>query len=384
MIHSLHLSNFKIFDRLSLPLAPFTLLSGVNSGGKSTILQSLILLNQSLRQPQWQGELLIHGSQLSLGNVKDVISESALRKEIIFGFDGNDLEQNYLIEFVFDSSMRESYSGPLKSLKINDVEQLRNNALENLVRLTEIKASNLILSSISKLCWIGAERVGPREIHPLFDRSHYHSVGGMGEDAAGMVYWYGEESLTERNLILDSAPNNLFRQVEARMAEFFPGLEIEIKKLDNVQATSLRFRSRRAGDFHYSQNVGFGITQLFPLIVALLSAKKGDIVLIENPEVHLHPKAQQQIVFFAAQVAASIGCQIIMETHSDHSLNGLRLAVKKGILPAEKLALHWFGAPTTDSRQPDIHSPQISQDGRLDQWPHGFFDQIDNALQELI
>ncbi|MDI9349002.1 MAG: DUF3696 domain-containing protein [Candidatus Symbiobacter sp.] len=388
MIHSLRLSNFKIFKDLTLPLAPLTLLAGINSGGKSTIMQSLILLKQSLNQHFWHGELLVHGSEMSLGTVNDVLCEFASSKEISIGISGEYVSRESYVTLDFDASKRDAYACSLNRVKINGFA--RNQFKEDGKlgrRIDDFLINNewqySPLSVIKDLCWLGAERIGPREIHPLLDRSEYKSVGGSGEHAAGMLYWYGEDHVIDE-LRINTEPPTLLRQVQARMAEFFPGVEIDVKKLDHVQATTLRFRSRKSGDFHYSQNVGFGITQLFPLIVALLSAKSGDLLLIENPEVHLHPKAQQKIATFAAHVAAITGCQIIMETHSDHVLNGIRLAVKKGIISYDKIAFHWFGESEQDSSKPHIQSPQIGPDGRLDNWPVGFFDQIDNALQELI
>lgn len=142
------------------------------------------------------------------------------------------------------------------------------------------------------------------------------------------------------------------------------------------------YRSDARSDFQRPQNVGFGLTQLFPILVAILAAEKGDVVLVENPEVHLHPQAQQNIGSLLARAAAS-GVQVIVETHSDHVLNGIRLAAKATTIAADDVAVHFFSP-----LQPDgvftPKSPKLDADGRLDAWPEGFFDQFDLALSKLL
>ncbi|GAA1469874.1 hypothetical protein GCM10009603_67420 [Nocardiopsis exhalans] len=115
--------------------------------------------------------------------------------------------------------------------------------------------------------------------------------------------------------------------------------------------------------------------------MACLTAKPGALLLLENPEAHLHPRGQTQIAFLLAR-AASAGAQLIVETHSDHILNGLRLAVKEGELPPESVALHYFRNQGTGATE--ITSPAIGPDGMLSQWPDGFFDEWDNAVLRLL
>jgi predicted ATPase len=164
------------------------------------------------------------------------------------------------------------------------------------------------------------------------------------------------------------------------MQQFFPGCDLQVSPLEGVSAVSLRLRSNKRSEFQRPQNVGFGLTQLFPILVALLAAAPGDVLLIENPEVHLHPKAQQQIGFLLARVAAS-GVQILVETHSDHVINGIRLAVKGKTIQPQDVSVHFFNHSQSTSNP---SSPVIDADGRFDCWPEGFFDQFDLALSELL
>jgi predicted ATPase len=202
-----------------------------------------------------------------------------------------------------------------------------------------------------------------------------------GELAAGRLYW-GESDAVSPRLLIEANPPTLFHQVRARMRQFFPGCDLKVSPVDGASAVSLRLRSNAKSDFQRPQNVGFGLTQLFPVLVELLAAKPDDVVIVENPEVHLHPKAQQDIGELLALVASS-GVQVIVETHSDHVLNGIRLAVKgRSCIEPNQVEIHFFSRDSDGTSQ--LLSPKIDANGRLDTWPEGFFDQFDQALAALL
>lgn len=104
------------------------------------------------------------------------------------------------------------------------------------------------------------------------------------------------------------------------------------------------------------------------------------MVLLENPEAHIHPQGQSAMARLACS-AATVGAQLVVETHSDHILNGVRLAVKRGLLQADDVALHYFMREDNGIK---IVSPAIGQDGMLSQWPPGFFDEWDRSLDQLL
>lgn len=129
-------------------------------------------------------------------------------------------------------------------------------------------------------------------------------------------------------------------------------------------------------------NVGFGLTYSLPVFVAVLSATPGSLIMIENPEAHLHPRGQAAMGRFLALAAAN-GLQVLIETHSDHVLNGIRIAVKDQIVNPREVALHFFDRSVT-APCCTVATPIIDGDGRLDQWPDGFFDEWEKGLAKLL
>ena len=104
------------------------------------------------------------------------------------------------------------------------------------------------------------------------------------------------------------------------------------------------------------------------------------MLIIENPEAHLHPRGQTQVGRLLA-LAACAGTQVIIETHSDHLLNGIRLAIYDGLLAPDDVMLHFFARSGSVS---DVKTPKLDRNGRLNYWPNGFFDEWDKNLELLL
>lgn len=115
------------------------------------------------------------------------------------------------------------------------------------------------------------------------------------------------------------------------------------------------------------------------IIVAGLIAKPGEILIVENPEAHLHPYAQSIMAKFLSLVA-STGVQVFVESHSDHILNGFRIAVKNKIIDSTHLNVLYF-----DHRLDNFFEKiDVDEDGGIDKWPISFFDQSVNDLNYLL
>jgi predicted ATPase len=376
LLTELHLTSFKCFQTLRLPLRALTLLSGTNGGGKSSVIQSMVLLAHTLSQREWSDSLLLDGPDLALGTAADVLNQRAQGRRFSLGVS----TAHQAILWSFRAEDRRALSVELDGIEVDAVKVAPTAPLRWLLP-SDWSGSRHVVDVLRRISWVTAERTGPRALLPLLDATSHARVGSRGELAAGLLYWY-EDAPVREALRREGLPPTLFHQVRARMQEFFPGCDFRVSPVDGASAVILRLKSDAKSEFQRSQNVGFGLTQLFPILVALLAAEAGDCLLIENPEVHLHPRAQQHIGWLLAITAAS-GVQVIVETHSDHVLNGLRLATKQGRISPDEVAVHFFSL-SPDGQAAPPSSPTIDSDGRLSEWPEGFFDQFDRALSELL
>ena len=128
-------------------------------------------------------------------------------------------------------------------------------------------------------------------------------------------------------------------------------------------------------------NVGFGIPYVLPLIIALLTAKKDSLLIVENPESHLHPRGQSNISLLIARVA-NYGAQVICESHSDHIINGIRVAVKENIVPHEELSVVYF---TKNSDQlTETVEIAVDKNGNLSDYPEGLLDEWGIQMSMLL
>lgn len=371
MLEQIDLHHFKCFERLSLPVKPLTLLTGTNASGKSSVLQALVLLQQTMREQEWSKHLILNGKSLRLGTVADVVDKVNGRRDI--GIRVTDAEGPVSWQFSGD---REDMTMVLESCDVEGVQGGVTAAYRHLLPHRDGVPLRNMAERISGLTYITAERVGPREIYALRDRQSASVVGPSGNYAASVLHWGRDEPVLDA-LCLDTAPNRRLRQVEARMRLFFPGFGMDLSQVPQSNSVMLGLRTADDTGFHRPIHVGFGLTQVFPIVVAALSAKPGDILLIENPEVHLHPAGQVAMGQFLSRVAMA-GVQVILESHSDHVLNGVRRSVKRECLRASDVAIHFFRARSSDHAQ--VESPQIDEQGNIDHWPDGFFDQFDKDM----
>ena len=372
VLNRLDLQSFKCFELLRLPLAPLTLLSGANASGKSSVLQSLALLHQTMREDEWATRIMLNGSAAVLGTVADVVDQ--VNSQHSFSIELVDDEANCRWAFAGD---RSDMSLQVSSVAVNDVEADNADELHYLLPTGAGAVALALAGRVKDLTYITAEREGPREVYPLEDQHIVARVGPRGENAVSVFHRERDERVSDALRLAEVAPT-LFHQVSARLDRFFPGCAVDVQQVPNANAVTLGVRTSEDTGFLRPVHCGFGITQILPVIVAALSLPPGNLLLIENPEVHLHPAGQALMGQFLAQVARS-GVQVIVESHSDHILNGIRRAVKSGSIPAEDVAIHFFRPRITEG--PQVLMPALDDSGNIDVWPSGFFDQFDKDLE---
>jgi predicted ATPase len=168
------------------------------------------------------------------------------------------------------------------------------------------------------------------------------------------------------------------------MSEISPGVRLSATTLHSLLSAELRVRydgDILTSDDMSPMNVGFGIPYVLPTIVELLVAQPGDLVILENPESHLHPRGQAAIAQLVARVAAH-GTQVICESHSDHIINGVRLAVKRGTLDAHELLVSYFDKD--EYLDTHIHHIEVDSKGALSSYPDGLLDEWGVLMAQLL
>ena len=377
MLQQIELRFFKCFALLKLPLGPLTLLSGANAAGKSSVMQALVLLHQTIRNHEWSRRLMLNGASIRLGTASAVIDDVHGRRTC--GIALKESEATYEWDF---GGERDEMSMAVERVRVRGSGEEHPQFLRNLlpVDFEEPQWADPLASRLYRLTYLTAERLGPREHYALEDPQLTPVVGPTGEHAASVLYSGGDTPVLESLAVRNTPPTRL-RQVGARMEQFFPGCALVVEKVPHTGAVVLGFRTSNVTDFHAPIHTGFGLTQVFPIVVAALSARREDLLLIENPEVHLHPAGQAKMGGFLAEVAAA-GVQVILETHSDHVLNGVRRAVRNEVLAPDDVALHFF-RPRQDAERDgvaQVQSPHLDSEGNIDDWPDGFFDQFDKDM----
>lgn len=398
MIDFLRLKNFKAFEDLSLEFKNLTLMAGLNGMGKSSVLQSLLLLRQSHEQRLLNKGLALNGSLVKIGTGKDALFESAESDEIYFelGFDREvPVKLNWIYEYDRKSDVIKTRNSPMLngydhiSLFSDCFHYLRS---ERLGPRTVSEMSDYLVREQGQ---IGISGEYTAHFLSIFGNHEIHTIGNVWKNprmTGRLVNWVEKEQDFDRNKVQKTnhpqAKSLLLKdQVEAWMGEISPGTRITISSNPDIDLMSLQYSfamGKEISNPYRATNVGFGISYTLPIIVAVLASSPGSLILIENPEAHLHPKGQVKIGELLA-LAASNGIQVIIETHSDHVLNGIRLAVHGGKIKPDEVQLHYFHRTQKQDRvATEVVSPKIDRNGRINRWPDGFFDEWEKSLDVLL
>lgn len=363
MINQLILDNFKCFEHLELGLNNVNVLTGLNGMGKSSVIQSILLLRQSYLDNRLCKGLFLNGKYVQLGNGQDILFENAQTEEVRIR-----VKESNVNDYVF------AYS-----------------ALSQLLPRINVKETNTGDSIIFNdgFSYLSAYRIEPREFYGVEDEVELSKkeLGNAGEYAVQYLYHYGAECVVNEHVLKGQSINvTLQEQVRQWLAYIAPGIvpRVSVDYVKRVAELQYEFvEGRNRTNSYKNVNVGFGITYVLPIIVALLSAKEGELVILENPEAHIHPGGQRKLGELIALAGAG-GVQVIVETHSDHILNGIRIAAKNHLIHSGQVGIFFFYKDSEDGYRHKVLKPALDDKGRISQWPEGFFDEWDNALLELL
>ncbi|UBD76295.1 DUF3696 domain-containing protein [Parabacteroides goldsteinii] len=374
MITNLNIHNFKLHKQTQLDIKGLTILTGMNGMGKSTIIQALTLLRQSF---------LMNDLDIGL-NLKGDLCDAGISGEL-----------------ACQSSDEHSLKIKLKFSQQDDLAYVFNypdNIMDTLLPGTEGNITDKnVLSKYSLFNeyfqYLSAFRFGPqksynRDTSLVVSKKQISKIMGQCEYAVHFLEQYRNMDIPIKELAItdenDITPDfRLVIQVERWLRMISPNIKINIEQ--SGEDFKLKYKFNREENTITEDitalNTGFGVTYVLPILIAILSAGKDSIILIENPEAHIHPKGQAILMELMAKAVAN-GIQIILESHSDHIINGSLVAVNNRLITPEQLSIYYFNRE--EHQHVAVSYPlEISKNGHIKRPPKGFFDQIDIDLKTL-
>lgn len=428
MLSHLKLENFKIWETTGpTRLAPLTLLLGTNSSGKSSLIQSLLLIrqtvkgddpnldlnlgnpdaNDSLTMGQFTDMLCRHGNatqslqhnQVGIefrwketkASIESAIFSAVYRKGV-----ENSAELNYLrlgkdtkgfivkrkkvgvYQLKLDSMARaigqSSDFRPQRSFSFSaaTINQLGDNAVD----IKDIGPE--LLDELSKIIYLGPVRQLAQRDYVWAGRSPA-TIGDDGAKAIDVLIASGVEyqKLIKKGLPLNDS-SRLFDQTIHWLREMNLADGLKVQSLKGSSRYMLLIKNGE--EFVNIKDVGVGVSQVIPVVVAALFAEPGHIVIVEEPESHLHPLAQSLLANLFSQVSNERGVQFILETHSEHLFRRMQTLVAKDEISQEDAALYFVEKENSRAKLKEL---RIDDYGRISDWPDKFFGDAIGETQEL-
>jgi len=351
-IQKLTINGFKGFtDEIAISFSNLTVLAGGNSVGKSTIIQALLLSRIAIQKGVNSKVPLNEKYLLALGTTAQITRTAYV--SFTYVVDEGD------IVLVFSVPIDKNY------IKVTDITK----GLEK----TFLNSDNFY--------YLNAERIGPRPFYqdavldnPITGFQGEYTIQLLVE---GLIFDTNPKKNYHKNLKIDvESSDNLSEQTNLWMQYIIPQIDVSANRITQIN------RSIASINRHTPPNVGFGISYVLPIIVSGLIANEGSALVVENPEAHLHPYGQSRIGQFLAMVATS-GVKVIIETHSEHVINGIRVATMNGLISNKEVLIN-FLSKDEHTEKIEIDAIEIDEYGDLSDFPRGFFDQAEQDLLELI
>jgi len=320
MIKKITVENFKSHKNTALELSNLTVLCGSNGVGKSSAIHALLLLRDSYLNKSEFDYIDLKSKSIAIGTAKDALYQYSETDDIKFEIQTNEHDFTYSFE-VNDTDLTKTLIYKTKNYTHSfNKEVLEKESLFN-----------------THCQFISAARLGPQTSYNKNDvvvdvHNQISVIEGRAEHFVHFLYSNKDKNVLEGLCSNNSASTDLLSQVTAWESEISDGINIivqdrgelgyELKYSFNTETTAGKTDAFKA------HNVGFGLTYVMPVIVAILSAPAGALLMIENPEAHLHPNGQAKLAELIC-LASQAGIQIIIETHSDHIINGILVQCKK-------------------------------------------------------
>ena len=407
MITHIRMKNFKSWkDSGEVKLAPLTGFFGTNSSGKSSLLQMLLLLKQTVRRE----EVLFFGDEnslVNLGSFREVIHGHELEVGLYFEITGKltDPFPNVLrtpfqtMHFNFDTTIRKNerdliterfrYGSLSSNTKIVWENNNLSNGGQNLTPIfiqncyglpssenSDVSKDLTAFSSAFEELFSHVYYLGPTRVHP---QRHYHWEGTHPKELSVWGDKAIDALLSARLRQLKTSNKETGMPIEEKISEW-------LQKMDLAHSFSLGL-SGSLEDNNYEVRIqkspnsaqvtladmGHGLADLLPLLVHCYYVPEGSTLILEQPGVHLHPMAQAQLADLFLDVIAERNLQILVESHSEYLLTRLQRRIAEKKIAEDKMALYFCrnndGAST-------IEQLEVNESGDIKNWPENFFGDV--------
>lgn len=386
MITKVSLTNFKCFEeKTDFDLSKINLFTGLNGRGKSTVLQALLLLAQSVNKNGNIENLYVNGKYVSLDLFEDIVNfNSETNKSVTFGINTDNVTIQKLIISYQEQTDR---VGNISEMKVNDKDYFqKGESLSGSKTDNDGNESSRYLYSYPKqdindlFCnyyFISANRLGPTRDESKADEYDLNPVGVFGEHRLNIL----SKSTPINSVNFDQNKGCLLDETNKWLSYIMDGASIDVlgKEKENSVLQLTLCNNTNCDKKVKAINFGFGYSYILSIIITSLIAQPGYTVFIENPEAHLHPRAQSRLTELLCKLAES-GVQVFVETHSEHVINSVRLCSLKDnfSLTNEDVSMYFFSE--------DFKSEKLIMDkeAQISNWPDGFFDQQEKDLSQIL
>lgn len=410
MLRDIEIRNFKSLKHLKVTCAKLNLLTGLNGSGKSSFIQSLKFI-KAFSSGFHGGSILnvnLYGEMLQIGTYRDLlychVGNTRAQREAFIS--ATSVESQLPVSLRIQPSPGAPYRTYMDETKafVQFLEcdlalrNWRNVSYDDTRTDPKFIVRRELLSEalrhVSITNYLSADRGAPHSVHSWTSEMDM-DLGPDGRMASASLSNLWGLCLEPWACRSDCKSCFLIDQIDAWLNVVSPGAHVDFKKIPELTTVALSYSygSGRGRAKFRPQNVGFGLSYVLPMLIVLLTANPGDSVVVENPEAHLHPRGQAEIGKLLARVAAA-GIQLFVETHSDHVINGVRVAVKDKAVKPEDVNIAFFerrehllskdtNAPVSETYS-TAHDIKVDANGSLSEYPDGFLDEWNNQLMELM